>query len=170
MQFDISFDDADSRPRRKVPSRFAAKMRKPETEPSGNAEKNVGSSQPNDPPPADTTCAHAVFLIVANRGTSGKSRTLCAQTVLRCTRKRTAWPPLGFIKLSTGSWNPRSLILPNTRKRSIQARNGRKRWRRFSTLRARSSPIRKRFRRSKKRLFSLRFWYRRISKWRTLIF
>lgn len=62
MQFDISFDDADSRPKRKVPSRFAAKMRKPETEPSGNAEKNVGSSQPNDPPPADTTCAHAIFL------------------------------------------------------------------------------------------------------------
>lgn len=62
MQFDISFDDADTKPKRKIPSRFAARMRKPESEGSGNAEHAAVSSQPNDPKPANAAYSHKINL------------------------------------------------------------------------------------------------------------
>lgn len=62
MQFDIAFDDADTKPKRKMPSRFAARMRKPESEGSSNAEQAAASSQPNDSKPANTAYPHKIDL------------------------------------------------------------------------------------------------------------
>lgn len=62
MQFDISFDDADSKPKRKIPSRFAARMKKPEKDDSGNPENATVSSQPNDSKPVNTEYAYRIHL------------------------------------------------------------------------------------------------------------
>ena len=78
--------------------------------------------------------------------------------------------PLWFVNHSTPSWNPRSLIFPNIKKRSIQIQNGRKRWKLFNKSRTRSNRVLIRFPPSKKPLSNSHFSFPKITKSPTLIF